>query len=197
MGSCGHQRESHVANAATEKPWQDESWREVQNPLISIAFLFLVKTQDYRFWIGSSVLQKWGNYSCLYMLHVQSQSVAEGCLQQKSSGAGWTWVTTQLPKEGRGAKVCVTAYDIQSRWIHKPLWEFSSLVSQQNRNLLLAWRSTSLGLSDSLGASLCREFLLQEDKSRRNRKVLYKLGCAQVAGFQCCCYFNYSNKQET
>lgn len=133
-------------------------------------------------------------YTCCICSHSQSPKAA---LQQKSSGDGWTWVTTHLPKECRGAEVGVTACDIQSRWIHIMLWEFSSLVSQQNRNLLLARRSAPLDLSDSLGASLCREFLLQGNKSRRNRKVLYKLGCAQVAGFQCCCYINYSNKQET
>lgn len=45
--------------------------------------------------------------------------------------------------------------------------------------------------------SYARDFFCGRTRVEGTGKCCISWGCAKLAGFQCCCYFNYSNKQET
>lgn len=162
---------------------------------LDTGFHFLEKIGDYSFYLSSSVLQKQENWNCSHIPSRQSQSPNGACRSQ-AAGLG----EAGCPGK-RGDQGGCQRFDTWGRRLTcNLLLEFSSLVDKLHRNLFLSQRSTSLDLSDSLGASFSwTGFLLWEKRIRVEGmgNCCASWGCAKIAGFQCCCYFNYSNKQET
>lgn len=188
VSRCSHRK----AMTGWELKWDSEP--------LDTGFHFLVKIQDYSFCTNSSVLQKQENWSCSHIPSLQPQSVTKCCLQHTSSRTGWSWVSMEIPGEGHNWGGCERFHTWGRRLICKSLLEFSSLVGELHRNLFLSQRSTSLDLADSLGASFsCMGFVSWEKRTRVEGmgNCCVSWACAKIAGFQCCCYFNYSNKQET
>lgn len=189
MSKCSHRK----SMTGWELKWDSEP--------LDTGLHFLVNIQGCSFCISSSVLQKEENWSCSHIPSMQAQSVTKWCLQHLGSRAGWNWMSLELPGERGNWGACERFETWGRRLIPKLLLrKRKRFLLLLHRNLFLSQRSTFLDLTDSLGVPFSHiQFLLWEKRTREEGmgNCCASWGCAEIAGFQCCCYFNYSNKQET